>query len=117
MDFTLFYGNFTCNYDFMIEKIALEIYGSQIKIDKVQWSLLESTGVHWSLMGVYWSLLESIGVSWESIGVQWSPVDSHDTRGGRVKYCGLARALNGGSGWPRGGGSIKKDVDIDVLAT
>jgi hypothetical protein len=29
----------------------------------------------------------------------------------------LARALNGGSGWLRSGGGIKKDVDIDVLAT
>jgi len=30
----------------------------------------------------------------------------------------LARALDGGSGWPRGGGGgIKKEVDVDVLAT
>ena len=29
----------------------------------------------------------------------------------------LARALNGGSGWPHSGSGVRKEVDVVVLAT
>ena len=50
------------------------------------------------------------GGAWDCWGQQACP--------GLAHIWALARVLDGGSGWPRGGGGgVRKEVDVDVLVT
>jgi hypothetical protein len=65
----------------------------------------------WLLGQATWVLLQrGGGGAWDYWGRQAYP--------GLAHIWALARALDGGSGWPRGGGSgVRKELDIGVLAT